>query len=172
MEKITTARGVWLGGICSGVLAGIAMAVFLIVVAAFAGGSFANPMQLIAGIFYGNAAASAGASSALSGLAFHLLISAVIGLIFASFIRYSTKTMAFFLGISMSILIWAVATFAVVPLLDPPLWRAVSSAMVSWFVAHLVFGGTLMITPAMVVRWSDSSSVSQLDDHVEYRKAA
>jgi hypothetical protein len=153
MPKLTNARGVWLGGISSGLISGLAMALFLMVYCS-TGIGFFTPMQLIAGTFYGSGVESAGGTSAAVGLLFHLFNSAIIGLIFAAFIRYSTALMALVFGVATSILIWVIATFVAVPLLDPPLSRTLSSISGAWLFAHLLFGVFLMVTPSLVTHLS------------------
>lgn len=172
MQKITTTRGVVLGGLWSGLMAGSAMALFLMVLSALSGSGFWKPMQLIAGSFYGNGAESAGATTAAVGLLFHLFNSAAIGLIFAAFVRYSTEIAALLIGMGMALGIWVITTFVAVPLLDPPLWRVLGYASFPWFFAHVVFGGVLMITPTMVSRYSESTQLAEHADFTEHRRAA
>lgn len=158
MQKLTTARGVWLGGISSGLISGSAMALFLMVYCSIGIGFF-TPMQLIAGTFYGSGVESAGGTSAAVGLLFHLFNSAIIGLIFAAFIRYSTAPIALVFGVASSILIWVIATFVAVPLLDLPLSRTLPSIWGAWLFAHLLFGVFLMITPSLVTHMSATARI-------------
>lgn len=88
------------------------------------------------------------------GLLLHLLIAVVIGVAFASLVRYSTTVMAMIFGIAASVLIWAITTFVAVPLLDPALWRVLPRMRTGWFVSHLLFGICLMVTPSLVTRLS------------------
>jgi len=170
MQRLTTARGVWLGGLWSGVVAGTIMAAFLMVISGLHGNGFVTPMQLFAGVFYANPQLLG--SSALLGFVFHLFNSAVIGVIFAAFVRYSTRVVATLLGLGVSLVIWGITTFVAIPLLDPALGRSLNGAMIPWFLAHLLFGATLMITPSMVVHWSERTPLTELPDRTEYNKAA
>lgn len=154
MEKLTTARGVWLGGMASGLLAGCAMALSLCTFAAATGIGFLTPLQLMAATFFGTQTQPGGAISTAVGLLLHLLIAVVIGVAFASLVRYSTTVMAMIFGIAASVLIWAITTFVAVPLLDPALWRVLPRVRTGWFVSHLLFGICLMVTPSLVTRLS------------------
>jgi len=168
MQSITNARGVVIGGLWSGLLAGVSMALFLALCFGLAGKGFFTPFQLLGAVFFPSSGAPNSSTTAIAGIILHLFNSIVLGIVFAAFTRYSTGLTAFIVGMLSLVAVWGIATFVALPLFDPPLWRGVSSTMMpAWFLSHLVFGAFLAVTPVFVASWSEFPA----DGKVEHRNS-
>jgi len=174
MEEVptwpTTRRGVVLGGAPKVNIAGIAMAVFIMISSAIAGRGFWTPIELFGAVFT-NPRSSPGAAF-VYGAVLHLLISATLGIIFASFIRYSTWVVALVFGAASAIVVWGIVTWVGLPLFDSGLSRLLRAIALPWFLAHVVFGVTLAITPRLVSQYSRPQVVAQRVEGPEIRRAA
>lgn len=141
-------RGVWYGGAISGIIAGLVMAVVLMIHSQFIGNGFFTPVLAIAGTFFGVSALAGGFGTVLTGLILHVIVSAVLGIIFAMIVNPETSSgYAFFGGLVFGIAVWAVMTYLVLPWANPVMRSEVLMHPGMWAFCHLVYGGVLASTP-------------------------
>lgn len=146
--NIHSTRAVWLGGVETGVVAGIAMAMVTMLTSYFMGTGFLTPLLLISATFFGQAALAGGVGVIAAGVVLHMMNSAVFGVIFAYITRQASSGGTYlWAGLAFGIAIWAMITFAVLPVADPIMRQHVAMTPIPWFVNHLVFGAMLALTP-------------------------
>lgn len=155
----TDAWGVIISGGIAGILAGIAMAMAAMLYSAANGSGFWLPVRSIAATWYGANALVGGAGVLIVGVLTHISNSAFWGMIFAAFppVRKST-TAALFGGLVWGVVVWTIMSFAVMPWLDPTMYAATVRMEAGWwFVLHLIYGATLVVTPSLIrsgfARW-------------------
>jgi len=137
-----------LGGAIAGLAGGVAMAIVAALLSASMGQDIWHEPKRIAVIVYGPAAlASSGfdPGPVLVGSLIHLLVAALLGAIFGIVTRrwlhltsdFGTPVMA---GLVYGLLIWMVAYFAVLPLVNPVLLEVYAPAFI---IQHVVYGVVL-----------------------------
>ncbi len=165
----TNARGVFLGGIFSGIVAGAVMLLFAMFLYLSTGYGFLTPPRFIGDTLV---AGLGSVAAIILGIVFHLCVSAVLGVAYASLFRYSTAVVAALCGVVFGLLIWAVNMLVVVPLLDSPLTRSARATRPGWIIAHILFGAFLGLVPGAVSRFSKPAGYSGRDLMEEGRRAA
>src|SRR6266542_2991858 len=136
---------VGLGGALAGLGGGLAMAVVAAIIATSMGQDIWQEAKQIAAIVYGPAAlAQPGfdAGPVLVGSLIHLVVSALLGALFGILTRRVLRLTSDFwtpvlAGLIYGMLIWLVAYFVVLPLLNPALLDLYAPAFI---VQHLVYG--------------------------------
>ena len=139
---------VGLGGAIAGLAGGVAMAVVAALLSASMGQDIWHESKRIAAILYGPAALTGSGfdpGPVLLGSLLHLLVSAVLGAIFGVVTRrwlhltsdFGTPVMA---GLVYGLLIWLVAYFVVLPLLNPALLEVYPPAFI---IQHVAYGVVL-----------------------------
>ena len=136
---------VGLGGAIAGLIGGLAMALVGAIISAWLGGDIWLESKQIAAIVYGTAAtAQPGfvAGPVLVGTLLHLIASAALGALFSIVIRRlllltSEFGMPLLTGMIYGMLIWLVAYFLVLPILNPVLMLTYAPVFI---VQHLVYG--------------------------------
>ena len=137
-----------LGGALAGLAGGLAMAVVAALLSASMGQDIWHESKRIAAIVYGSAALSKSGfdlGPVLVGSLLHLLVSALLGAIFGIVTRrwlhltsdFGTPVMA---GLVYGLMIWMVAYFAVLPLLNPALLEIYPPAFI---IQHVAYGVVL-----------------------------
>ena len=137
-----------LGGAIAGLDGGVAMSLVGALLSASMGQDIWHESKRIAAIVYGPAALAVSGfdpGPVLVGSLIHLLVSAVLGAIFGIVTRrwlhltsdFGTPVMA---GLVYGLLIWMVAYFAVLPLLNPALLEVYTPAFI---IQHVTFGVVL-----------------------------
>jgi len=137
-----------LGGAIAGLAGGVAMAIVAALLSASMGQDIWHEPKRIAVIVYGPAAlASSGfdPGPVLVGSLIHLLVAALLGAIFGIVTRrwlhltsdFGTPVMA---GLVYGLLIWMVAYFVVLPLINPVLLEVYTPAFI---IQHVVYGVVL-----------------------------
>lgn len=158
-----SAKSIWLGGAISGIVSGIAMAMVGMVTTYFLGMGLWLPVKLIAATVLGENALTSSASAILLGMAIHIMMSAILGVIFA-FLTVKIKKMQVIMlwGVAFGIAVWAVMTYLVLPIVDPVMKIHLTQIPTSWFINHVFFGMTLAATPYFERVWErKSDSVSR-----------
>ena len=145
-------RGVISGGGIAGILAGTTMASAAMLYAAASGSGFWHPVRSIAATWYGANALVGGAGVLSAGMVTHLGTSAFGGVIFAALpSSRKSATAALLTGLVWGVVVWAGMSFAVMPWLNPMMYAGtVRREPGWWFVLHLIYGGTLVVTPSVV----------------------
>ena len=150
---VSTAAEIIEAGIVTGVAAGCAMALWLVVYAAFTGLGAFTPIKLIAGTFYGSSTLQAGWGPVFWGFAIHLAISVAFAILYGAMVHRDTEPFqAVMGGIIFGFALWLVMTFLVLPVVNPVMRADIASAPIGWFGAHLPFGAVLGAVP-QVRRW-------------------
>ena len=137
-----------LGGAIAGLAGGLAMAVVAALLSASMGQDIWHESKRIAAIVYGSAALAKPGfdlGPVLLGTLIHLLVSAVLGAIFGIVTRrwlhltsdFGTPVLA---GLIYGLMIWMVAYFAVLPVLNPALLDVYAPAFI---IQHVTFGVVL-----------------------------
>lgn len=141
-------ESIWRGGPVAGIIAGIIMAIVSMLITAAMGMGFWLVPKMIAATFLGVDALVGGAGAVILGVIVHLIVSAILGLIFAFLTpRIISASSDFGLGIVFGVVVWAVMTFIVLPLINDVMRDRVALMPFAWFIEHLVFGGSLALTP-------------------------
>ena len=87
----------------------------------------------------------------LVGALIQLGVSVVLGILFALFVSRSTSTTAaLFAGIAVGIAIWAAMDLLVLPFTDPTMAPRIALMPRAYFIAHLLYGIGLAMTPAFI----------------------
>lgn len=137
-------RDRWTSGIAGGVIGALVMGLFFMIVAAARGMGFWTPPKLISAVFLGSSAVFAGAGAVILGLVIHMIMGAVLGVIYAYLIpRNISFAMDVLMGLAYGALIYFVMTYAVLPWANPLMYAAVDRGW--FFVYHLAFGLTLSL---------------------------
>jgi hypothetical protein len=137
-----------LGGAIAGLAGGVAMAVVAALLSASLGQDIWHEPKRIAVIVYGPSALAASGfdpGPVLVGTLIHLLVSALLGAIFGIVTRrwlhltsdFGTPVMA---GLVYGLLIWMVAYFVALPLLNPSLLEVYTPAFI---IQHVAYGVVL-----------------------------
>lgn len=144
-DVIDTAAEIVLAGGVAGVLAGIGMAVFLMVYAGATGFGVFTPLKLLGATFFRHDALThPGLAVVFWGLVLHLAVSAAIGTLYAALVKPGMDPMpAVAGGIVFALGVWLVMTFLVLPLVDPPMRAAAPDMAMGWFGAHVVYGAVV-----------------------------
>ena len=141
------------GGI-AGLIAGVVMAMWAMIVAAVMGAGLLAPPQMIAEPFFGPfQMGTFNAVAFVVGLVVHMMFSIAFGIIFALIWQGIAQggIVAVIGGMMYGLIIWVVMSYVVAPVVgshiaqEMPLW--------AWVVAHLMFGMVLGLWP--VVRPAD-----------------
>ena len=164
-------RGVIIGGGIAGILAGIAMAMAAMFYAAASGSGFWLPVRSIAATWYGANALVGGVGVLIVGMVTHLGTSAFLGLIFAALLpSRKSATAALLGGLVWGVVVWAAMSFAVMSWLNPTMYAGtVGREPGWWFVFHLIYGGTLVVTPGLMRSVSARSPAAEV---TKFRPAA
>lgn len=138
------------GGVVAGVIGGMAMAMVAMIRAKTLGMSMTEPMQQIAGLVFGVDAELDGAKVLMAGMIIHMatsmMVGGLFGLVFAS-IR--SVGVALILGMIYGVVIWAIMTHFMLPMLNPTMSPRVALIAPWWFLYHLIVGGMLLFTPIL-----------------------
>jgi hypothetical protein len=137
-------------GAVAGALAGMAMAMWSMIVLWLTGSGFWQPLNLIAHTFWRGAPLDAKFSlgAAVLGLVVHMMMSMMLGVVFAAGVQRIHANLAATAGLGMifGIVIWLVMQYGV--------WRAVdadaANAFTGWVfgVGHAMYGVTLGLVAA------------------------
>ncbi len=143
--------GTWAGtGIVAGIVAGIVMAMTAMVWMALAGQGFFRPLDAIASILLGRGAITPGFQMLpeLVGMAIHLVLSAVFGLVFAFLAARTSLSKGAIIGaaVAYGLLLWVVNVVVIDTLFVPAgLSLAPTPLMI---VVHVVYGLVLGLIAA------------------------
>lgn len=160
-------------GVLSGILAGIVMGVLAMFVSRMEGQGLLAPLYQIGALFWGVNALVGGLSVAFVGLITHLVISGILGGIFAALTEgQHGPGPAFVGGIAYGITVWAVMTFLVQPWANPTMSDRTALTQGWWFLEHLAFGGMLFTTPLIARAMTKRSEGTHHEQTRDYRHAA
>ncbi len=140
MSKAVLTRGA-----TGGLLGGIVMAMWAMIVLWLTGVGFWTPLNLIAHVIWRGAPLDATFSwgGLVLGLIIHMMMSVALGLVLAALLNASARTLrsplvSAVIGMTYGIVVWLVAQYAIWPAVD----EAAAEAFTPWVFAigHLMFG--------------------------------
>ena len=160
IERAPIAREVLEAGAVSGLVGGVAMALFATIYAALAGLGFWTPVEAIAQTVLGRD--TTGASAIIVGIAIHVAVSMLFGVLFALVTpRDVLPAPAIAFGMFGGLAILVMMDLVVLPVINPQtrahlIWGSSPQALPVWaaFVMHLVYGLGLSLAPSLRRRFS------------------
>jgi hypothetical protein len=151
-----------LAGVIAGVIAAVLMMGSLMAYSSAIGAGIWMPLKTLAGLVYGVEALVAGPAAITTGAGIELGFSIVIGILFGlATSRRTSRILALFAGIAIGIVVWVAMELYVLPTLDPTMAARVALMPVAYFVAHVLFGIGLGITPLLVRALSGGKRVRE-----------
>jgi hypothetical protein len=164
-------------GIADGTLSAILMMGFMTAYSSVTGAGVTMPLKMLGALVYGVEALVAGSMAILTGAGILLGFSVVLGILFALFTSRRTSILgALFVGIGVGIIIWAAMELVVLPCMNPTMAARIALMPAAYFIAHLLYGTGLGLTPIFVralsrkghdyvPERSDSAEVSAYQKH-------
>ncbi len=135
---------IWFAGIIAGLIAGIVMAMVAMMLMPMQGKGMMYPVKLMAGTFQGDAALSGGMGTDVLGLMIHMMMSAVLGLIFGLIIGglglHGILTLII-AGIVFALIVFVVNWLVTLPLTDKVMKDGISPMVFG--MTHVFYGGVL-----------------------------
>lgn len=133
----------------AGVIAGVVMAMFAMIIAALSDDGLWAPPRAIAAEFFGteHAGSSFAFGPVVVGMMVHMMLSAMFGAGFGVVVGLVARSAGLvpivLLGMAAGVALWAGSTYAVAPVLNGA--EVFTDAMPewAWFAAHLMFGAVL-----------------------------
>jgi uncharacterized membrane protein YagU involved in acid resistance len=142
-------------GIADGILSAILMMGFMMAYSGVTGGSVTMPLKALGALVYGVEALVAGLMAMLAGAGIQLGFSIVLGILFALFTSRRTSIVAaLFAGIVVGIVIWVAMELVVLPYTNPTMAARIALMPLAYFIAHLLYGIGLGLTPIFVRAFS------------------
>ncbi len=135
----------------AGVVAGIIMAMFAMIVAGIAGDGFWAPPRAITAVILGteHAGTDFAFGPAAGGMMLHMMLSAAFGVMFALVVGVTRRELKLgsqlVIGMALGIILSAVNTYAIAELLNGRELFTTAMPAWTWFVAHLMFGAALAL---------------------------
>jgi hypothetical protein len=134
----------WLAGLIAGVIAGVVMAMAAMMVMPVMGRGLTYPVKLMAGTVQGEDALEGGPSSDMVGGMIHMMMSAVLGLIFGlimSGLGLSGIWTLIIAGVIFALIVWVAMQYFVLPLVDQVMAQGMPP--MAFAMTHVVFGVVL-----------------------------
>jgi uncharacterized membrane protein YagU involved in acid resistance len=148
-------------GIADGLFSAILMMGFMMAYSSVTGAGMTMPLKALGALVYGVEALVAGSMAMLAGAGIQLGFSIVLGILFALCTSRRTSIVAaLFVGIAVGIVIWVAMELVVLPNMNPTMAARVALMPMAYFVAHLLYGIGLGMTPIFVRTFS-----RKRDDH-------
>jgi hypothetical protein len=156
--------GVWSpvieAGTVAGLVGGVAMALFATTYAAIIGIGFWTPVRAIAETLVGVDTLGA-TSSVIAGVAIHVLVSMIFGVLFAVVTPRSVPPVpALALGTFAGLCIFVMMTWLVLPIINPSarshlMWGSAPGTIpvAAAFAMHMIYGAGLSLAPRLTLRF-------------------
>jgi uncharacterized membrane protein YagU involved in acid resistance len=142
-------------GIADGILSAILMMGFMMAYSSVTGAGVTMPLKALGALVYGVEALVAGSMAMLAGAGIQLGFSIVLGILFALFTSRRTSIVAaLFAGIVVGIVIWVAMELVVLPYTNPTMAARIALMPLAYFIAHLLYGIGLGLTPIFVRAFS------------------
>lgn len=142
-------------GIADGILSAILMMGFMMAYSSVTGAGMTMPLKALGALVYGVEALVAGSMATLAGAGIQLGFSIVLGILFGLCTSRRTSIVAaLFAGIAVGIVIWVAMELVVLPNMNPTMAARVALMPMAYFVAHLLYGIGLGMTPIFVRTFS------------------
>ena len=155
-------------GIADGILSAALMMGFMMAYSSATGAGVTTPLKALGALVYGVEALVAGSMAIMAGAGIQLGFSIVLGILFALCTSRRTSIIAeMLLGIVVGIVIWVAMELLVLPYMNPTMAARIALMPLAYFIAHLLFGIGLGLTPVFVRTFSRKRQ----DDHRMERRA-
>jgi uncharacterized membrane protein YagU involved in acid resistance len=142
-------------GIADGILSTILMMGFMMAYSSVTGAGVTMPLKTLGALVYGVEALVVGSMAMLVGAGIQLGLSMVLGILFALFTSRRTSILApLFAGIVVGIVIWVAMELVVLPYMNPTMAARIALMPLAYFIAHLLYGIGLGLTPIFVRAFS------------------
>jgi len=142
-------------GVVSGLIGGILMIGLMIGYAQMTGAGLTTPLKALGAFVYGVEALVMGPEVILAGVLIQLGVAIVLGILFALFMSRATSTLAgLCAGIIVGIVIWVAMDLFVLPYENPTMAARIALEPFAYFIAHLLLGLGLGMTPAFIRAFS------------------
>ena len=138
-------------GIADGILSAILMMGFMMAYSSATGAGVTMPLKALGALVYGVEALVTGSMAMMAGAGIQLGFSIVLGILFALCMSRRTSIVAaLFAGLAVGIVIWVAMELVVLPYMNPTMAARIALMPMAYFVAHLLFGIGLGLTPLFV----------------------
>jgi uncharacterized membrane protein YagU involved in acid resistance len=159
-------------GILAGTIGGILMIGFMMGYAHVMGAGLTTPLKALGAFVYGVEALVVGPDAMLAGALIQLGFSILLGILFVLFISRGTSTLAALCaGIIVGIAIWFVMDLFVLPYENPTMAARVALMPLAYFIAHILYGFGLAMTPAFIRTFSKEPHDQERRAHGRARAA-
>jgi uncharacterized membrane protein YagU involved in acid resistance len=138
-------------GIADGILSAILMMGFMMAYSNAIGEGVTMPLKELGALVYGVEALVAGSVAMLAGAGIQLGFSIVLGILFALCMSRRTSIIAaLFAGIAVGVVLWVLMELVVLPYMDPTMAARIALMPMAYFIAHLLYGIGLGLTPIFI----------------------
>lgn len=128
---------------------------FMMAYSSVTGAGITMPLKALGALVYGVEALVAGSMAMLAGAGIQLGFSIVLGILFGLCTSRRTSIVgALFVGIAVGIVIWVAMELIVLPNMNPTMAARLALMPMAYFVAHLLYGIGLGMTPVFVRTFS------------------
>ena len=142
-------------GIADGILSAILMMGFMMAYSSATGAGVTMPLKALGALVYGVEALVVGTMAMLAGAGIQLGFSIVLGILFALCMSRRTSIVAaLFAGIAVGIVVWVAMELVVLPYMNPTMAARIALMPMAYFVAHLLYGIGLGLTPLFIRTFS------------------
>lgn len=141
-------------GALAGLISGAVMALIMMTRSLTQNGDFWLAMNQIAAMVYGPDALLGGTAT-LVGILIHFAVAAGWGLLFGLIASRISNTGAFWAGLIFGAAVWAIMTFAVLPLVNNIMRERVDLIPGWWFAYHLIYGAVLSLAAPFAKTFAD-----------------
>ena len=142
-------------GIAAGILGAVLMLGFMMTYSSVTGVGVTVPLKALGALVYGVEALVAGSMAMLAGAGIQLGFSIVLGILFALCMSRRTSIIAaLFAGLAIGIVIWVAMDLFVLPSMNPTMAARMALMPLAYFIAHVLYGIGLGMTPVFVRRFS------------------
>jgi uncharacterized membrane protein YagU involved in acid resistance len=155
-------------GIADGILSAILMMGFMMTYSSATGAGVMMPLKALGALVYGVEALVLGWTAMLAGAGIQLGFSIVLGILFALCTSRRTSIIAaLFAGILVGIVVWVAMELVVLPYMDPTMEARIALMPLAYFLAHLLYGIGLGLTPVFVRTFSRKRHNARVERPVE-----
>jgi len=139
------------GGIVAGLLAATLMMGFMMAYSSAIGDGPTMPLKALGALVYGIEALVAGTVAMAAGAGIQVGFSIALGILFGLVMsRRTSLVLAMLCGILVGIAIWVAMDLYVLPFMNPTMAARVALMPTAYFVAHLLLGIGLGMTPLFI----------------------
>jgi uncharacterized membrane protein YagU involved in acid resistance len=140
-----------IAGIFDGILSAILMMGFMMAYSNATGEGVTMPLKALGALVYGVEALVAGSMAMLAGAGIQLGFSIVLGILFALCMSRRTSIIAaLFAGLAIGVVLWVLMELVVLPNMDPTMAARIALMPMAYFIAHLLYGIGLGLTPIFI----------------------